>query len=391
MLRIIGSICAKDVRQRLRDRSILVIGFVAPISIAALMNFAFGGVVGFNFTAAIVDEDGGLAAASVLEIFDDPDLAEVVTVERYDTSDAARQAVIDGDVDAALVIPAGFSDSAQDLGASVDLVVFTSVDADIAGEVLTSIASSITSRFNTGRVVASAALANGVDPATVIELAAAAGGAEPAEIVASVPTGAEPIEPVSYFAPAMGILFVLFSIGFSARSFSSEREAGTLDRIAAAPVPSGVVLAGKSLATFLFSLTSLLVLTTASAFLFGASWGNPIGVVVLCIAMSVSVVALTMIVIALARTERQADGIASMVTFGLAIIGGNFLFVSQAPELLRRLALTTPNGWALRGFTDLSTGVGTVEAVLVPTFAILGFSVVVALVAVAFSRRAVVQ
>ncbi len=113
--------------------------------------------------------------------------------------------------------------------------------------------------------------------------------------------------------------------------------------------------------------------------------------VVLCIAMSVSVVALTMIVIALARTERQADGIASMVTFGLAIIGGNFLFVSQAPELLRRLALTTPNGWALRGFTDLSTGVGTVEAVLVPTLAILGFSVVVALVAVAFSRRALVQ
>ncbi len=154
VLRIIGSICAKDVRQRLRDRSILVIGFVAPIAIAALMNFAFGGVVGFNFTAAIVDEDGGPVAASVLEIFDDPDLAEVVTVERYDTSDAARQAVIDGDVDAALVIPAGFSDSAQDLGASVDLVVFTSVDADIAGEVLTSIASSITSRFNTGRVVA---------------------------------------------------------------------------------------------------------------------------------------------------------------------------------------------------------------------------------------------
>jgi ABC-2 type transport system permease protein len=156
-------------------------------------------------------------------------------------------------------------------------------------------------------------------------------------------------------------------------------------------VSGGVVLAGKSLATFLFSLTSLLVMTTASALLFGASWGNPIGVVVLSVAMSVSVVALTMIVIALARSERQADGVAAMVTFGLAIIGGNFLFVSQAPELLRRLALTTPNGWALRGFTDLSTGVGTLEAVLVPTLSILGFSIVVALVAVVFSRRALVQ
>lgn len=58
------------------------------------------------------------------------------------------------------------------------------------------------------------------------------------------------------------------------------------------------------------------------------------------------------------------------VAFALALLGGNFLGPGAAPELLARLALLTPNGWALRGFTDVAVDAATTGE-LVRTLAVL--------------------
>jgi ABC-2 type transport system permease protein len=104
------------------------------------------------------------------------------------------------------------------------------------------------------------------------------------------------------------------------------------------------------------------------------------------LAMVVAIVALTALVIAATRTEQQAEGLASILTFTLALLGGNFIFVATAPEAMRRAALLTPNGWAMRGITDLSTGAAA-TSVLVPIAAILGFAAVTATGAAIASRR----
>jgi ABC-2 type transport system permease protein len=118
--------------------------------------------------------------------------------------------------------------------------------------------------------------------------------------------------------------------------------------------------------------------TVASWLLFGARWADPAGVAALCVAMAVAVVCLTALVTSLARTQRQAEGLSSILVFALVLIGGNFVYTSVGPSLLRRLALFTPNGWALRGFTDLGTGVGGWTAVGGPLLGIGAFSLAVA-------------
>jgi len=90
-----------------------------------------------------------------------------------------------------------------------------------------------------------------------------------------------------------------------------------------------------------------------------------------------------------ARTKRQAEGISNAVVFGLALLGGNFVFLSQSPAVMQRIALLTPNGWALRAFTDLSTTGGGLGAAAVPVLAILAFTAVVGLLIAALSRRPV--
>ncbi len=106
----------------------------------------------------------------------------------------------------------------------------------------------------------------------------------------------------------------------------------------------------------------------------------------LIVALSLTLVGLTALVITVARTERQADGFASMLTFGLVLLGGNFVFIGGAPPLVRTLALLTHNGWALRAFTDLAGGAAWTAAG-VPLMAILAFALSASAVAFSLRRR----
>ena len=57
MLRTALLVAGQDLRQRLRDRSALVIAFVAPFVLATIIGLAFGGDSAFEPTYAVADAD----------------------------------------------------------------------------------------------------------------------------------------------------------------------------------------------------------------------------------------------------------------------------------------------------------------------------------------------
>ena len=187
----------------------------------------------------------------------------------------------------------------------------------------------------------------------------------------------------------MAIFFALFLVSFSARSFFADRSQGMIERMRAAPLRPLEILAGKALSVFVFGISSLAVVAIVTTLVFGAQWGSPLQVAAVCGAMVLAIVCLTAIVIGVARTQRQAEGIASAVVFGLALLGGNFIMISSEPEVMRRLALLTPNGWALRAFSDLATIGGGWHTVAEPLAAMLAFSVVTGGIAILLAKRAV--
>ncbi|WP_436498335.1 ABC transporter permease [Actinokineospora sp. HUAS TT18] len=379
------TIAAKDLRQRLRDKSAIVMGFLAPVAIAWVMSAAFGGLGGIHLDAAVVDQDGGDIAAAFTGMLASDELADLVTIKPASGADDARSKLDSGEVDAVFVLPPGFSAAARGSGA-VPVTVLGSVDQPVARQVAAAVAEAFAARFNAVRLSVATALTSGADPATVTDLAAAAASREPPEWLTDTPTGTRPLSAISYFGPGMGIFFAMFAIGFTARGFHTERAAGTLDRMLAAPVRPASVLAGKSVAAFAYATASLTTMAVVTTVAFGAYWGPPWAAAALIVAMAVAMAALAALVIALSRTERQAEGLAAMLTFGLVLLGGNFVFVSAAPAALRGLALFTPNGWALRGFTDLATG-APASAVAVPVAVIAAFAAGTALIATAAARR----
>jgi ABC-2 type transport system permease protein len=377
-----------DLRQRIRDRSAITIGLVAPVLIAALMSLAFRGADTFHFTLGVVDLDRGPLASGLLQTLQKPSIHRTVAVRLIPTEAQAVSQVKKKKVAAALVIPAGFSTAAAGTSSS-NLETLTSVNSAIAGSVTQSIASSFVAQLNADRLSVATALAAGVPPSRTAQLGAAATNLQIPERLTQRPLGAHPAKAVSYFAPAMAIFFLFFTISFTSRSFFVDRAQGMIERMRAAPIRPVEILVGKALSVFVFGVVSLGVIAVITSAVFGADWGSPPAAAAICVAMVISVVCLTALVIGLSRTQRQAEGIASAVVFALALLGGNFVFISAAPSVMRHIALFTPNGWALRALTDLSTTGGGMHAVAIPVLAILGFSVVVGSAAALLARRAV--
>ncbi|MFF4550085.1 ABC transporter permease [Streptomyces sp. NPDC001406] len=375
-MRVVLAIAAKDLRQRLRDRSAWVIVFLAPVLISALMALAFNNNDEFRANLGIVDLDRGPAAAGLTQVLESRELRGTVQVRSYDAEAAARRAVDAGDVHAAIVLPKGFTESLHG-GSAAPVRVLDSVDYGLQAQLARAVTESYVAQVNADRLSVVTAVSAGAPQSDIPRLAARAALLRLPEQVRAQGLPDDPLKVISYFGPSMGMFFVLFTVGFGARGYFIEQQQGTLDRIAAAPVGRGALLIGKSVSTFVYSLAGLATVTLVSWLAFDAAWADPLGVAALSVAMAVCVVCLTALVIALVRTEQQAQGLSSILVFALVLLGGNFVFASGTTPLIRRLALFTPNGWALRGFTDLGTGVRGWDAVGTPLLGIAAFSAVV--------------
>jgi len=123
-------------------------------------------------------------------------------------------------------------------------------------------------------------------------------------------------------------------------------------------------------------LASMFVVWGATSLVFHASWGNWIGVLLMCVGSTVAMGGVSVFLTSLARDERQAFGIAMIAGLVLALLGGNLLPPGALPGFLSDLSLGTPNGWALVGFGRLALEGAGVAAVLGPLAVLGGIGVV---------------
>ena len=381
-------IARKDLRQRFRDRSAIVIGVIAPVVIAALMSLAFHGVQDFGFTMGVVNLDRGPVAAGLTTSLKAPGLRKIITSTQLPSVAAARASIRANKIGAALVIPAGFS-AAVLAGKPASLTTMRSGNNAVAGDVTGSIAASFIAQVNADRLALVTALAAGAKASDMASLARAVAKLKIPVRAVQRPLGAHELKVISYYSPGMAIFFLFFTITYVARSFFVERSQGLVERMRAAPVRPVEILTGKALSVLVYGGLSLLIVGLVTTFAFGADWGAALPAIALGAVLVLAVVCLTAFVIGVARTQRQAEGISSIIVFGLSILGGNFFFISQAPSAMKRLALFTPNGWALRGFTDLATIGGGFATIAMPVLGIVVFSLIVGAVAVVLAPRAV--
>ena len=84
--------------------------------------------------------------------------------------------------------------------------------------------------------------------------------------------------------------------------------------------------------------------------------GNDIpALVLLVLAVALCCTTLGILIAAVARTEAQIGGIAGLVLWVLAFLGGSFIPLFLINESMATIGQVTPHYWAVTGFYDLLT------------------------------------
>jgi len=387
-------IAAKDLRQRLRDRSIILFAVLAPLGLALIFSLLLRGASSFHANYVVVDLDGGsLATTFIGQVLGGLEDAGVATVETLATEADARQAVEVSNAegwkaDAAFIIPVGFSDAIAS-GQPTSIQILGAKDAGLQTEV----ARSVAARFADG--VTSVQLAvltlgdlRGSPPAGADLAAIVAAAQQPAIVLVDTATGLRQLSWTTYFSSAMAILFLFFAVQSGMLSLFEERRQGTLARILAGPIRPGTILAGKALGSFVTGLTSMLVLIVATTLMLGADWGPPLGVALVVVAAVTSAIGITTLVTSFMRTFDGASAANAAVAMTLGILGGTFSPTAQAPEAMQTLSLLTPHAWFLRGLAEMQGG-GTIADTLPAVGVLLAVGLATGAIGFARARRLV--
>jgi ABC-2 type transport system permease protein len=320
---------------------VVITSLVAPLSIAAILGFAFAnrpptGPLPIGVT--------GASPAVVRAAAHAAQLPPNVTVHTVATPRRLEREVADGTLAGGVVayrvhrslgnllIPMVSPGATKTPG----FKVVDRPNALVGQETAQAVAAGLASRFYASR------LANG----TASDLASL--NVESA----TVGNGGKAV--LDYFAPSIAVVFLFIGSGLGMRSLMLERTGGTLVRIAASPVRPSAVVTGKLLAVGITGLVSILVVWGATAAVFGADWGDPLGVLLMCLGAVAAMCGFGVLVTSFARNEREAFAASLIVGLVLALLGGNLLPPGALPEFLQVLSLATPNGWALVGFGRLS-------------------------------------
>jgi linearmycin/streptolysin S transport system permease protein len=368
-------IAGTDLHRRLRNRSFVSQAVVGPIVLAAIISLAFGGGSLVDTTIGVVDADGSDASRGLVSGLEQASSDEL-RFETVDSVGAARPRVADDDdLGAAIVVPAGFAASL----ASADpasLEVLTSSDDPISADVARSVAATVADRADAARLAVATSGVLGTPPPDADALAAI----DLPVTVDVTGTGGD-VSPAAYFGPAMGLLFLFLSVGVMARDLLVDERTRLIDRLRAGPVGDGAILVGKGVSVLAIGVSSLLVIWAVTSRALDADWGDPLGVLVLIVAAALAVAGIAGLIAAVARTEQQADTLATTLAFVFALVGGAFVPPGLMPAALRALSLLTPTGAALHGFAELSAGEGTLVDVVPYVLALLGWAVGAGLVA----------
>jgi ABC-2 type transport system permease protein len=334
-------ITVNELRRRVRDRSAVITCLVAPLAIAAILGFAFAG----NASSAVLPIGvSGAAPALLRAAVHASQLPTNVVVRLVPAETTVKREVADGTLAGGVVVHEGHKSLSHLLipmvapGATPTpgFDVVDRANALIGQEYAESLAAGLASRMYAGR----------------LETGTAADRAAISVSVSTLGNGGKAV--LDYFAPSIAVVFLFIGSGLGMRSLLMERATGTLARLAAAPIRPSAIVGGKLLAIALTGLTSILIVWGVTVAAFGANWGAPLGVLMMCIGATAAMCGLGAFLTSFARTPQEAFAASLVIGLVLALLGGNLLPPGALPEAFQVLSLGTPNGWALVGFGRLA-------------------------------------
>ena len=396
----IMDVAFKDLKRVFRSPFALVMMFGAPLLIAELLYFAFGGMMsgGGSFTLsatrvviANLDQpnpsgDRFKAGEMLVRFLQNKDLADVLKIKMAPDEASARSAVDQQQADVALIIPANFTQAAVAPEQTAAVLLYQDPTLTIGPGIVKDLVNHFMDGFSGTKIamkVTDAAVQRsgkqpdpGLSEKTAQQYSDYLGSSSHAEALHIVSPSGEATKTESrsvMIGPIMAgmlVLFVFFMGANGAQSIIREHEEGTLARLFTTPVSALTILAGKFVGVFVTLVIQTTVLLLVSALIFHIAWGKPLSVLLATLSLVMAATGFGVMLMSFIRNTRQTGPILGGVMTLTGMLGGLFSNgIPNIPEVMDRVALSMPQGWAMLAWKLSLAGNSARE--LIPSISVL--------------------
>lgn len=175
--------------------------------------------------------------------------------------------------------------------------------------------------------------------------------------------------------PGMGTMYVMFNVLGGMVILVMERKQWTLQRLVVMPAARWQILGGKVLSRFLLGMIQYAV-AFGAGFVFGLRYTDFGALLLLMIAFTACITALSFLLGTFVTTENQAGSLSLFISLTLAPLGGAWWPLEIIPTWMQTAALISPVGWAMRGFNDLMIYQKGAMSAALPIVVLLGAAMV---------------
>lgn len=385
------TLVAHDLRQQVRDRSMLLFALVIPLSLAFVFALAFAGLDDVDLdpvTVAVAAPEGDDAAAGLVATLQALSGQGLPVTVLPAVAEEVPGLVDSGEVGVGAVLPAGFG-TAMSGGATprADVVVHVGADAGLSGDVVADIVRSTVAQMDAdAAALAAAGGQGGLSEQELGALAQELAQAQPQLAWTGSQVEGEDLSLTSGIVSGQAGMFLFFTVGFVVLTLLTEREWGILARLRSLPLPRWLVPAAKAVVAVLLGVASTsTILLAGTALLDGVHFGPWWVVLPLVVAVVSAATSVMFVILKVARTSEQASLAMSVVAISLGVAGGSF-FRLPVDGWVAQLVTINPVAALGRGL-GISAGGGDLADLAPVLLTLLVFTAVVLLVTLALPNR----
>ena len=361
----IWTLAAKDLLETRRDRLALLFTVVMPLAFTGFFGLMFGGGSD-RLPMAVHDPDTGAPSQQLVAMLGESSVVKVEMMAREE----AEAAVDDGTVAAALLIPAGFSDSVA-AGRPVELTVVGTSESSGVQTVQTEVSVAAgrlaaVERAAQAAVAVTAGSAGGQQGVTkdgeteTVRRARAAAGqsfADPAAATRIVAAGAAAGQIPSGFvlsSPGMMINFIMFGMLTAGIALIQERRNFTLLRLMTTRLRRWELIGGKIAGMFILTFIQQIILIGAGQLLFGVDYlRDPAALLLMMVSLSLVASTLGLLLASLLASEQAMVAATVLVSMAVSALSGAWFPLEITGQAFQTVGHLLPTAWILDGLRGI--------------------------------------
>ena len=380
----------KDLMELPRSKMRMAMMILMPLIMMAMISFIFPSSQNVQGLGAIatVNNDKGVQGSYLLGTLTNSNATKgLITFKNATSFDEAKDMILKGEASGAIIIPDNFSEALTTHLYTANITILTDNSSpqisQMVSQVLTQIIdmmSKMQATMNVYPYLPKPILVNPV--AIIVPYSATSEGV--------VSGGGSYVE---FMIPGLLMMTMINSVMTGLpRAIAYERDVGTLSGFLAAPISRVSIIVGKVLARVVQGIIQGVASLVLAILLFGITiHGNVLWVLITLFLGVFSFVGLGIVLTSVAEDEQTASMIMMTLTMPMMFMSGIFFPIQMMPGFMQTISHCLPFTYAVDALRRIMIFGVTLSAVATDMFVMVGFGIVMLLIAIPAFNRAMTR